>query len=333
VTRARRHLRYAAALAALAALVRPAPAATQTSGAHGDSAAAAVASATPPGDSATAAYPIDPLAMPVPFGPGERLTYKVKAGPLNVGDAHMTIAGIDSVRGIPAYHVRLGLKGSVLFGVAKVDDDYQSWIDTRRFVSLRYIRDIHEMSYESYREYEFYPEDMYWERMDRDEWGELASEEPLDDIAFVYFVRTLPLEVGDEYTLPRYFKEDGNPVTIRVLRRETIEVPAGTFETIVVQPIIRTSGLFSEGGEAELYFTDDEHRYLVYLRSNMKIVGSLKLELETLTPGRPIHGGAGPATEPGADGVGEAKRGGTGPSGAAGAGGAGGGEPVSPPPR
>lgn len=237
-------------------------------------------------------YEIDPEAAVVPFGPGERLEYKVKIGILNAGHAHMAVLGIDSVRGDPTYHLQMALKGSLLFGAAKVDDLWDSWLDTRLLISRRYIRDIHELSYKSYRHYEFYPEELYWDRADNDEFGDLASALPLDDIAFVYFIRTLPLEVGKTYTIPRYFKKSGNPVIIKVERRGQRETPAGTFNTIVVRPVIKTSGLFSEGGEAELHFTDDEHRYLVYLRSKMPVVGSVTLHLESISPGTPIHAGA-----------------------------------------
>jgi hypothetical protein len=98
--------------------------------------------------------------------------------------------------------------------------------------------------------------------------------------------------VGKTYTLPRYFKKDGNPVIIEVERRDVRETPAGTFNTIVVRPTIKTSGLYKEGGEAELHFTDDENRYLVYMRVGMAVVGSLTLHLESIVPGTPIHAGA-----------------------------------------
>jgi hypothetical protein len=98
------------------------------------------------------------------------------------------------------------------------------------------------------------------------------------------------LEVGEEYPYENYFKEDGNPVRVKVLRRERKTVPAGTFETIVVQPIIRTSGLFAEGGRAEVYLTDDEHRHVVYLSTRIpKLgVGHITMHLTQLTPGRPL---------------------------------------------
>jgi len=119
--------------------------------------------------------------------------------------------------------------------------------------------------------------------------GELATALPLDDVSFMYFVRSIPLEVGQTYTYSRYFKKDGNPVLLEVVRRDVREVPAGTFNTIVVRPTINTSGLFDEGGDAELHFTDDENRYLVYMRIGMPVVGSITLHLEKIVPGTPIH--------------------------------------------
>ncbi len=66
---------------------------------------------------------------------------------------------------------------------------------------------------------------------------------------------------------------------LRVVRRDTVKVPAGTFRTVVVRPTIKTSGLFGEGGEAELHFTDDEYHTLVLLRSKVRLIGSISLHL------------------------------------------------------
>src|SRR4029453_97003 len=108
--------------------------------------------------------------------------------------------------------------------------------------------------------------------------------QPLDDVSMIYFARSLPLKVGDTYTIPRYFKADANPVVLRVVRLETVKVPAGTYNTVVVRPTIKTSGLFGEGGQAELFFSDDERHVLVQLRSKVKVVGSLSLHLKSYTP-------------------------------------------------
>ena len=243
-------------------------------------------------DSAAIRYEIDPLAAVVPYGPGERLEYKVKAGIFNAGNAHMEVLGIDSVRGEPTYHVEMALKGSVLFGAFKLEDHKSSWIDTRLIMARRYISDVSNTGHSSYRSFEFFPDEMYWEQTDEGVIGELATALPLDVISFIYFVRSIPLEVGQTYTYSRYFKKDGNPIILEVERRDVREVPAGTFNTIVVRPTIQTSGLFDEGGEAELHFTDDENRYLVYMRVSMPLIGSITLHLENIVEGTPIHAGA-----------------------------------------
>ena len=109
---------------------------------------------------------------------------------------------------------------------------------------------------------------------------------PLDDGAFLYFVRTIPLEVGATYEFNRYFRPDRNPVTIRVLRRERVRVPAGEFSAIVLQPIIKTKGIFSEGGRAEIWLSDDANRIMLQMRSKLPF-GSLNLYLRSYQRGVP----------------------------------------------
>jgi hypothetical protein len=99
------------------------------------------------------------------------------------------------------------------------------------------------------------------------------------------------LKTGDVYTIDRYFKADANPIVLRVLRRETVTVPAGTFQTVVVRPTIKTSGLFGEGGEAELFYSDDARHTLVQMRSKVPLIGSLSLLLMREAPARSVSTG------------------------------------------
>ena len=90
----------------------------------------------------------------------------------------------------------------------------------------------------------------------------------------------------------KYFDPGSNPVVIKVLRRDTIDVPAGRFPTIVLQPTIRTNGLFSKDGHAELWLSDDDKRILVKMNTHFSII-SLALELTKATFGdqnSPAHG-------------------------------------------
>lgn len=234
---------------------------------------------------------VEPRITPpadVPFGPGEFLRYDVRLGALGKrGEGYMRVVGLEDVRGATTYHVAFGIQGGLLF--ATVEDHYQSWFDVTNLVTRRFIQDVDELSYERYRHFEIFPEELRWERPDNGRSGLIPTNMPLDDVSFFYFVRTLPLEVGAEYSFNRYFRENGNPVVIRVLRKDTVTVPAGTFETVVVQPIIQTDGLFSQGGEAELHFTTDDRRLMVYMKSNVHLIGSLSLHLTEVVEGSPLR--------------------------------------------
>ncbi|HEU4879039.1 MAG TPA: DUF3108 domain-containing protein, partial [Gemmatimonadaceae bacterium] len=57
----------------------------------------------------------------------------------------------------------------------------------------------------------------------------------------------------------------------------------GTFNAIVVQPIIKTKGIFSEKGQAEVWLSDDSARMLLQVKSKLSF-GSLNLFLKSYTP-------------------------------------------------
>lgn len=223
----------------------------------------------------------------LPFDDGERLEYQVKYGFLGVGSATLQVLGLDSVRGTPTIHVQFTVQGGVR--VYRVNDRYESWFDPRSYTTIRTVQHIDEGSYDRDRDYEFFPERQMMSENGKPDTATVA--EPLDEASFLFFLRTIPLEVGQTYTFSRYFKPDRNPVTVVVERKEQVKVPAGTFNTIVVRPIIKTSGIFGEGGRAEIWFTDDSTRTLVQMKSKLKF-GSLNLYLRNRQVGAPWAGAA-----------------------------------------
>ena len=230
-------------------------------------------------------------ARPVPFGPGERAEYEVTLGLFgDVGHGSMEVVGVEQVHGHPTYHLRFELEGGVSF--AKVDDTLESWLDVKGLFARRIHKDQHEANYDRNEWYDLRPDSMIYRRLSDGAVDTLASAQPLDEVAFLYWVRTLPLEVGRTYTFNRYYKRSGNPVRIKVVRRETMTGTGGSdIPVIVIQPIIRTSGLFGDGGEAELYFTDDWRRILVKMTSKVPVIGRLGLTLTSYTPGRRLGSG------------------------------------------
>ncbi len=243
-----------------------------------------VAPPTPLAPDSVPIMPAAPAAPPVvrreepvrrPFEVGERLTYEVRFGPLAVGAATMEVLGVTTVRGIPAYHTRFEVRGGNR--LYRVHDRYESWFDIRNLASLRYMQDINQGNYDRTSVFEIYPDERRFVEQGKE--PHPSVEHPLDEGSFIYWMRTIPLEVGQTYSFDRYFRPDRNPVRIEVLRRERVTVPAGTFDAIVVRPVIRTRGIFSEGGRAEIWFADDSTRRIIQLRSRLSF-GSLNLYLK-----------------------------------------------------
>jgi hypothetical protein len=215
----------------------------------------------------------------VPYGVGERLDYEVRFGKLKVGSGSMEVADMQEVRGRPTWHTVFQVRGGTFF--YRVNDKYESWIDAQTGNSLRFRQDLQEGRRDVERHFEIFPErSVYVEKGDPEQ---PSVRNPLDDGSFLYFLRTIPLAVGETYTFDRYFRPDRNPVTIKVLRKERVSVPAGAFDAIVVQPVIKTKGIFSENGHAEVWLSDDENRIMLQMKSGLSF-GSLNLYLKSYRP-------------------------------------------------
>ena len=206
------------------------------------------------------------MNRPMPFGAGERMEYVAKIGTMHVGRGSMQIVGIEDVRGRPAVHTQFDLKGRWFF--FKANYLLESWVDQATFTSLRFTQDNDEDASDKDKVYEIFPDRQTYQVNNGPELPSVPD--PLDEGALLYFVRTMDLEVGKTYTLNRYFRPDRNPVIVKVLRRETVDLPAGKYNTIVIQPIIKSKGIFSEGGQAQIWLSDDKDRIMVQMRVKLK---------------------------------------------------------------
>ena len=217
-------------------------------------------------------------ARQLPFADGERHEFAVRFGVLPAGRATLSVLGTEDVRGTDALRLEMNVNGGV--PGARVRNRFTSWVEPRPFRSLRFHQEMDELGTERSRQYDIHGgagfSVLHHEDGERED---VPTSLPLDDVSFIYFARTLPLEVGDRYVLPRYFRDSGNPVVIEVVRRERVSVPAATYDAIVIRPHFQSSGLFGEGGEAEVYLSDDWSRVVVRVTSRVSRLGSLTFNL------------------------------------------------------
>jgi hypothetical protein len=234
--------------------------------------AAAVADGTDPETACGGPYD-------APFGVGEQLRYTVKVGAIKVGEGRVEVLGRDTVRGREAWHTRFSARGRIL--LYRVDDTIESWIDAACFQSLRSVQRLDEWGRSRERQIELLPERSAFRENGGPE--ERSVPRPLDDGAFFFFLRTQDLVVGRTYEYRQYYRPNLNPVTLRVLGRERVTVPAGSFDAIVLQPIMNTDGVFARKRDARIWLTDDRDRVMVKMTSKLAF-GSLTMSLTSIRP-------------------------------------------------
>jgi hypothetical protein len=209
----------------------------------------------------------------------EQLEYSAYYGRLRVGSGEMRLTGRDTVRGRSAWKAMFVIDGGI--PGAHLHDTSVTWFDSVTFNSLRFVQNVHDPGYRANRDTHIFPDDRTYRTKD----GEIhpSVADPLDDMSLVYLVRTLPLEPGQCYVLSRYFKPESNPVVVHVIKRDTVSVPAGRFPAIMLRPEIKTTGIFSQNGHAELWLADDSARTVLQLKTSLKF-GSISLRLRHAGP-------------------------------------------------
>lgn len=215
-----------------------------------------------------------------PFHVGERLEYAVRLSAVNLrGHGAMWIDGPELVRGIETYVLHFGFKAHL--GPVKVSDMTESWLDPRRMASLRFVkRERHPFSSND-EDVALFPEEKRWSAADG-KTGDAITAAPLDELSFIYFLRTVPLATDSVYRFDRHFDAARNPTTVRVLRRESLTVGAGTFPAVLVEMRVRDPARYRGEGIIRIHFSDDDRRLPLRIESTLPVAGTALLTLETL---------------------------------------------------
>jgi len=218
-----------------------------------------------------------------PFSVGEVLAYDVSLGKFGrSGTGWLRVERAATVRDEPVQLLRFDFSAKV--GPFRVQHHSRSWLSAERSAALRYFIDERAPFQQPVQDLvELYPDAQRFEGQHAS--GQSTTKQPLDELSFLYVVRTLPLAPGEALRLDRHFDPRRNPVLVRVLRREPVRVPAGEFDTLVVELEVKDAQRYgAQGGRGvlRLNLTDDARRLPVRIESKVPVAGTLVLELQRL---------------------------------------------------
>jgi hypothetical protein len=213
------------------------------------------------------------------FGLGERLVFDVNYGFITAGEATMAIGSYESVAGRKCYRVEFAVNSLPSFSwIYRVEDRYYTFIDVEAIVPWRFEQHIREGNYQR----DFVADFNQFRHRAKTTEGEYEIPPYVHDImSAFYYARTMDYsqsKPGDMYTLFNFYKDKSHELGVRFLGRQELEVAAGTFNTIVVEPLVKEGGLFKSEGRIVIWLSDDEVK--IPLRVNTKVViGSIDTEL------------------------------------------------------
>ena len=144
-------------------------------------------------------------ARTVPWRVGESFEYDGKYMIFTPGGATLSVVGIETVGGVPSWHFKLSMHVSV--PLYKNVSDLESWTAVNPFVSSRFVHVINENGKQiSNDDFHIFGDSGFY-RNRQDSVTRPTPKDPLDDLAFVYYIRTMELKTGGKYTVPRYFRD------------------------------------------------------------------------------------------------------------------------------
>jgi hypothetical protein len=234
---------------------------------------------------AASAPPADSLERQVTndaFGPGERLQFSIGYGPINAGTAFLEVVDTNTYCGKICFKIRSQTNSNSFFDTFyKVRDTAISQLDADGLFSHYYFKSLHEGSYNSTREFvmdHFQRRAVFRKGSDKPDTIKLLAFAN-DELSVLYYARTQTLKVGSSIRVPAVSGDTSQMIEVKVLGRETVEVPAGQFKCIVVEPLLTAAGVFKQEGEIKVWLTDDRLRMPVLMKSKV-LVGSIHAELE-----------------------------------------------------
>ncbi len=212
------------------------------------------------------------LVAPYPFAVGETLHYDAKLGYFPVGTATAKVSRLAQERGEQAFVFAMtGAGGPPGY---RVQFDLTSWVGSNEFNSLRFHRRLLQAGKVEEHEYVIVPDSArYREAGVPGDWA--SPTEPLDELAFLYYLRTAPLKVGKSYSFARYFKTGYNPIQVTVTGRESVPLPSGTAPCLAV--VVTTRGT-----SMRVWLTDDARRLPAQLELPLPF-GVVTLQLTSQT--------------------------------------------------
>lgn len=213
------------------------------------------------------------------FKEGEKLTFDVKYGFVTAGVAVMAVPKIKRISGRDAYNITFEVNSVPSFDwVFKVRDRYETYMDVQGLFPWRFEQHVREGSYT--RDFSAFFDQR--KNKAKTSEGEYNIPKNVNDIVSAFYLaRTFDyskMKSGDKVHLQNFFKDKVYDLDVKYIGKERISVAAGTFDCIIIEPLVLEGGLFKSEGNILIWLTNDDLKIPVKVKTKV-VIGSIDAEL------------------------------------------------------
>lgn len=215
------------------------------------------------------------------FFKGETLTYEVRFLGVSAGTAILSVNDPITFNGYEVYPILSTVQSNDFVSFFyPVNDRVESYVDAKELYSHRINIKQHQGKRKRKKQIEF-DQVKHKAVQIKDDQREIFDIPPKvnDFLSSLYYFRAQDsIEVGRSVFVDVHEGEKNWKLEIRVLGKETVTTPMGTFETIKTQATPRYEGIFLSKGDLYMWMTDDPQRIPVKIESKIK-VGQISISL------------------------------------------------------
>jgi hypothetical protein len=215
------------------------------------------------------------------FGFGETLNYKVGYKFITAGTGYFKILPKPvKVNGRDAYDIRFEVRSlKELEWIYKVQDKYRTVVDVAGIFPYKFEQHIREGGYKT--DFECVFDQVNNKAIIQDTTKHDVPEYVHDIVSALYYVRTLnfdKIKKDSIIELKNFYKDSTYTLGVKYHGKQTIEVEAGKFKTLVVEPMVVEGGLFKSEGKILVWLSDDDRKIPVKVATKI-IIGFVGAEL------------------------------------------------------
>ena len=209
---------------------------------------------------------------------GEELHYLAGFRLFPAGNAILSLKS-DSLNGKLTYLLSTSVKtNSFLDNFYEVRDKTLSWLNVENFSLLKTVKEIREGKH--HRNHSAHTQGdtlLIWNKK------YFTITEPVyDPIAFIYFLRSQKLSVGDTFHFLSASEKKIREVGVNITGKESINVSAGSFDCLKVEPISSDGvPLLKNNGELRVWLSNDDIKMPVKIEMKTN-VGTMVMKLKEI---------------------------------------------------